>query len=130
MEVLLIPDNDLEVLRSFDGRGNIALSAYLCLDTHQCRESAYNEFMQQMQARLAEHASQPDVQDALVEDMEIVGLYLRTNGHRRHAGVAIFSCAARLFWRAFPLIEAIPTKVTVGSRFDLEPLMSAVSQPA
>jgi hypothetical protein len=130
MEVLLILDSDLEVLRSFDGRGSVTLSAYLCLDTPQRRESAYNEFMQQMQARLDECASQPEVQDALGEDMEIVRLYLMTNGHRRHAGVAIFSCAARLFWRAFPLSVPISTKVTVGSRFDLEPLTSTASHPA
>jgi hypothetical protein len=83
-----------------------------------------------MQARFEENASDPEAQKALREDMEIVGLYLQTNGHRRHAGMAIFSCAARLFWRAFPLHAPVPTRVTVGPNFDLEPLMSAAAQPA
>jgi peptide subunit release factor 1 (eRF1) len=126
----LIPDSDLEILRSFDGRGNVTLSAYLRLDTPQSRESAYSEFMKQMQVRLEDWASDPEVQKALGEDMEIIGLYLQSNGHRRHAGMAIFSCAARLFWRAFPLSSPLPTRVTVGPRFDLEPLMSATTQPA
>ena len=55
--------------------------------------------------------------------MEIVGLYLKTNGHRYPPGLAIFSCAAELFWRAYPLPVAVPTQVTVGPKFDLEPLL-------
>jgi hypothetical protein len=54
--------------------------------------------------------------------MEIVGLYLRTNGHRRHPGLAIFSCAAELFWRAYPLPRPVPNQVAVGPKFNLEPL--------
>jgi hypothetical protein len=119
----LIPDSDLEVLRSFDARGNITLTAYLRLDTPQHRESAYREFMQQIQTRLAECGPRPECREAIQEDVEIVGLYLKTNGHRRHAGVAIFSCAAELFWRAYPLPVAIPSHVTVGPRFDVEPLL-------
>ncbi len=57
--------------------------------------------------------------------MEIVGLYLKTNGRRNNKGLAIFSCAAEMFWRAYPLKEAVPTRVTVGSAFDLEPLQES-----
>ena len=45
----MIPDSDLEALKSFDSRGRIALSAYLRLDTPQRRDSAYDEFIKQMQ---------------------------------------------------------------------------------
>jgi hypothetical protein len=75
-----------------------------------------------MQVRLEECGRLPECREAIEEDMEIVGLYLKTNGHRKHAALAIFSCASELFWRAYPLESAIPTEVTVGSSFNLEPL--------
>jgi hypothetical protein len=118
----LIPASELEVLRSFNGHGRSVLSAYLCLDTPKHRESAYDDFVQHMQVRLEECGTNADCREAIKEDMEIVGLYLKTNGHRRHAGLAIFSCAAELFWRAYPLPVPVPTQVTVGPRFHLRPL--------
>jgi hypothetical protein len=125
LEVPLIPDSDLEVLQAFNGHGSITLSAYLRLDTPKHRESAYKEFMQQMQVRLEECGSSPDCRDALKEDMEIVGLYLRTNGNRGQAGLAIFSCAAEFFWRVYPMAVPLPTQVSVGPKFNLEPLKQA-----
>lgn len=121
-EVPLIPDSDLAALQSFNSRGRITLSAYLRLDTPQHRDSALDEFLQQIRIRLAECDPQPECREAIQEDMEIVSLYLKTNGHRRHAGLAIFSCAAELFWRAYPLSVAVPTQVMVGPVFNIEPL--------
>jgi hypothetical protein len=126
-EVQLIPENDLELLRSFDGRGNITLSAYLRLDTAKRRESAYDMFMQQIQVQMDECDTRPECRDALKEDMEIVGMYLQTNGHRRHPGLAIFSCASELFWRAYALPVSVPDHIAVGPRFDLEPLLAVAS---
>jgi hypothetical protein len=123
----LIPDSDLVALQSFDSHGRTTMSVYLQLDTPQRRDSAYDEFLQQMQHSLAACSPQPECREALKEDMEIVGLYLRTNGHRHHPGLAIFSCAAELFWRAYPLSVPIPTQVTVGSRFHVEPLLQTVA---
>lgn len=125
----MIPDRDLEVLQSFNGHGNIALSAYLQLDTPEHRESAFGEFMQQMQLRLEECGSNPECREALKEDMEIVGVYLRTNGRRHYPALVIFSCAAKLFWRVYPLAAPCPTRISVGPRFDLEPLKQAMAQP-
>ena len=121
----MISENDLELLRSFDGRGNITLSAYLCLDSPQRRKTAYDEFMKKMQTELDECDTRPECRVALQEDMEIVGMYLQTNGHRRHAALAIFSCASELFWRAYTLPVSLPNHITVGPRFDLEPLMQS-----
>jgi hypothetical protein len=128
VEVLLIPNRDLEVLQSFNSRGKITVSAYVRMDTPEHRESAVSEFMQQMQSRLDECGSSPECREALKEDMEIVGLYLKTNGHRDQVGLAIFSCAAELFWRVFPLPVALPSQVSVGPEFDLEPLKRADGQ--
>jgi hypothetical protein len=121
----LIPASELEVLRSFNGHGRIVLSAYLCLDTPERRTAAYDEFVQHTQARLEECGTQADCRKAIEEDMEIVGLYLKTNGHRRQPGLAIFSCAAELFWRAYPLPIPVPTQVAVGAKFHLNPLLES-----
>jgi hypothetical protein len=126
----LIPDSDLEALQSFNSHGSTTLSAYLRLDTPEHRESAYDLFLQQMQLRLEECGPKPECREALKEDMEIVGLYLRTNGHRDYAGLAIFSCAAELFWRVYPLPAPLPNRVSVGPEFDILPLKQAVDQPA
>jgi hypothetical protein len=126
-EVPLIPDRDLEILRSFNGRGNITLSAYLQLDTQEHRETAYREFMRLAQMRLEECRPRPECQEAIREDMEIVGLYLKTNGRRNGPGLAIFSCAAELFWRAYSLPVPITTQVSVGPHFDVEPLKEVMA---
>jgi hypothetical protein len=93
------------------------------MDTPEHRESAYRDFLRHIQARLEECGSRPECREAIREDMEIVSLYLQTNGYRRHPGLAIFSCAAELFWRAYPLPVPVPTQVSVGTSFDLNPLM-------
>jgi hypothetical protein len=122
LEDVLIPKSELQLLQSFDNRDSITLSAFLPMDTPERREQAHAYFLQQIQLRLEELGPDAEYRDALKDDVEIVGLYLRTNGHRRHQGLAIFSCAAELFWRAYPLPVPPPLEVTVGPNFDIEPL--------
>jgi hypothetical protein len=124
----LIAARDLELLESFDGNGNVLLTAYLQLDTPEHCKSAYEEFVKLARARLDACKPHPECRQALEEDIEIVGLYLKTNGHgpRRHPGLAIFSCAAQLFWRAYPLPVAPENQVEVGRRFDVGPLKEVV----
>ena len=126
----MIPDRDLEALQSFNGHGSITLSAYLRLDTPEHIKSAYDEFVKQMNLRLEECGPRPECREALQEDMEIVGLYLRTNGHRDYPGLAIFSCAAELFWRVYPLPAPLPNRVSVGPKFDISPLRQALELSA
>lgn len=120
----MIGDRDLELLESFDGNGSVLLTAYLQLDTPEHCKSAYEEFLKLARARLDACEHRPECREALEEDIEIVGLYLKTNGHgyRRHPGLAIFSCAAELFWRAYPLPVALDNQVEVGRHFEVEPL--------
>lgn len=126
----MVTGRDLNTLQSFNSRGRITVSAYLRLDTPQHRESAHDDFAQMMRDQLDGCNPQPDCQEAIKEDMEIVSLYLKTNGHRQHAGLAIFSCASELFWRAYPLSTPIPSQVAVGPDFDVAPLMQvATPQP-
>jgi hypothetical protein len=130
LEVLLIPESDLEVLKSFNGQGSITLSAYLRLDTTENRESAHSVFMKQMQSCLDDCDGSRECREALQEDMEIVELYLRTNGRRDYVGLAIFSCAAELFWRVYPLPVPLPNQVSVGPKFDVGPLSQAIRHRA
>jgi hypothetical protein len=118
----VIPDKEVKALESFNGRGNVVLSAYLPLDTFEHRQLAYENFLELAHRRLEECGSRADCREALGEDIEIVGLYLKSNGHRQNRGLAIFSCAAELFWRAYPLPVPVSTQVSVGLHFDLEPL--------
>jgi hypothetical protein len=115
------------MLQAFDSRGRITLSAYLCLDNHDGGENLHAEFVRQAEACMEQCSPKPECREAIKEDMEIVGLYLKTNGHRRYTGLAIFSCAAELFWRAYPLPVPIASQVRVGPQFDLEPLKQAVA---
>ena len=124
----MIASRDLELLESFDGNGDVLLTAYLQLDTPEHRRSAYGEFLELARARLDASEHRSEYRQALEEDIEIVGLYLKSNsqGTRRHPGLAIFSCAARLFWRAYPLPVALNNRVEVGRRFDVQPLKEIV----
>jgi hypothetical protein len=118
----LISPADLEILQSFKSNGHVTLSAYLRLDTPKNRESAYDDFVLHMRTCLEQCRPQPECRQALLEDQEIVRLYLGTNGHRHHTSLAIFSCAAEFFWRAYPLFSPVDTQVSIGSGFDVEPL--------
>ena len=127
-EVSLISERDLEVLESFRRDGQIMLTAYLNLNSLEHREAAYQDFVKLAEKRLEECGQRAECREAIREDMEIVGLYLKTNGHRHHAGLAIFSCASELFWRAYPLPRPVATEVSVGPRFEVEPLREIASQ--
>lgn len=122
-----MPGIDLETLRSFESNGHLVLSVYLCLNGWQYQESAYEEFVHQVQTQLAECSAHPECREAIKEDVEIIKLYLRANGHRPYAGLAIFSCAAAFFWRAYPLPVVVPPRITAGHKFDLEPLLASLS---
>jgi hypothetical protein len=128
-EVRLIPVSELELLRSFNSHGHITLTAYLLVDSARVGDSVYEGFFREMQASLDRCKAQPECRQAIKEDAEIVALYLKTNGHRRHAAVAIFSCAAELFWRAYPLVVPVRPQVSVGPKFDLDPLLRLSGRP-
>jgi hypothetical protein len=122
LEDLLIPAHDLEVLRTFNGHGSTTLTAYLRLDSPEHQLTAYDEFVERVQRQLDECDFPQECREALKEDIEIIGIYLRTNGRRAQPAVAIFSCAAELFWRVYPLPLALPSQVSIGPQFDVEPL--------
>ncbi len=123
----MISDRELDVLRAFNSRGHNLLSVYLPLDTSARRQAAYEKFVQQVRLCLDDREPKPTLRGIVQEDIEIASLYISCNANRCGAGLAIFSCASELFWRAYSLPVPIPTRVAVGPRFDIEPLLQVVA---
>ena len=123
----MISNRELDVLRAYDDRGHSLLSVYLRLDTSARRRAARERFVQQVGVCL-DNGDPPAVLRKIVqEDIDIASLYINCNAYRCGAGLAIFSCAPELFWRAYPLPVPVPTQVAVGPRFDIEPLLRVVA---
>jgi hypothetical protein len=123
----LISEGDLKLVRAYHNHGHNLLSVYLPLDTPARRQTACDEFARQVQACMDNGDPPPGCRESIQEDVDIVSLYLSTNANRCGAGLAIFSCAADLFWRAFSLPVPVATQVAVGSRFNTEPLLQVVA---
>jgi hypothetical protein len=114
-------------MRAFGDHGHHLLSVYLCLDTSARRQTACNEFVRQVQACLDNGHSPSVRRETIQEDIDIVCIYLKAHAHRCGAGLAIFSCAAELFWRTYWLPVAVPTQVSLGPEFDIKPLLQVVT---
>ena len=123
----MISDRELDVPKAYGNRGHNLLSVYLRLDTSARRQAATDQFVQQVRACLDSHDPPPVLREIIQEDIEIVSVYLSSNAERCGAGLAIFSCASELFWRAYSLPLPVPTQVAVGPRFDIEPLLQVVA---
>ena len=116
-------NEDLETLTHFTSNDHPTISIYLDLSTPQRKKDPYPYFLCALSQILAGGTeSKRELEEALKEDIELVNLYLRTNGSRQSEGVAIFSCAGEYFWRAYRLPIPIPDQVYIGSTFNLQPL--------
>ncbi|MGD9049940.1 MAG: hypothetical protein PVF77_17945 [Anaerolineae bacterium] len=123
----MISDSELDVLRAYDNPEHNRLSVYLRLDTPDRRQAAYEHFLQQVRLCLDSRDPRRMLREIIQEDIEITSQYINCNADRSGAGLAIFSCASDLFWRAYSLPIPIPSQVAVGPRFDIEPLLQAVT---
>jgi hypothetical protein len=121
---MVISKKELKTLKDFNGRDNLALSVYLQLDTPEKKRSAYNTFRR----HIALHLNGNGTEAILRDDLDLVKTYLQTNGGRDGAGLAIFSCAGRLFWRAYKLPMPVPDRVELGPTFDVQPLEEALQE--
>jgi hypothetical protein len=120
----VISEKELKTLKEFDGRDNLALSVYLQLDTPQKKRSAYDTFRR----CIAPHLDGNGTETILRDDLDLVKTYLQTNGGKDGAGLAIFSCAGRLFWRAYKLPVTVSDQVELGPAFDVQPLEEALKE--
>lgn len=114
----MISEKELKTLTEFDGWDSLALSVYLQLDSPEKRRSAYETFKR----CIAPHLDGNGKEAILRDDLELVRTYLEANGGKRGAGLVIFSCARRLFWRAYLLPTPVPDRVELGTTFDVRPL--------
>ncbi len=120
----MISEKELQMLKEFDGRGSLALSVYLRLDTPEKRRRAYETFRR----CIAPYLNGNGTDAALREDLDLIKVYLQTNGVKYAAGLAIFSCADRLFWRAYQLPVPVPDHVELGPTFNVQPLEEALRE--
>lgn len=126
---MLPSPEDLKRLAAFRTEERPVLSVYLDLVTADKRKSASNEFKLMANQRLAEaYKTDHRRRKMLQEDIEIVQMYLNNGSLTCGAGLAIFSCASSLFWRAYTLPVAVPNQVDIGPTFNLTSLRGAMRE--
>lgn len=121
-------DLDVDVLRGLDTGGHLALSLYLDVSTLERRRRVMQRVTTAIEAKLAAGDGHTAEQaEELQEDLEMVRLYFGTSASRRSQYVAIFSCAAQLFWRVVPLRGPVDETIGAAESLDLRPLREALS---
>jgi hypothetical protein len=114
---------DLQVLENYRCSEGLAVSVYLDLESLPNPDAA-NELLEEMaQAEKEKLGMDSETWASLREDLDIIRLYLKTNGNRNTPGVAIFCCAGEYFWRAYPLPTPVPTRMHIGPRLDTADLV-------
>lgn len=121
---MVISRKELKVLKEFDGRDSLALSVYLQLDTPEKRQNAYETFRRCIAPYLDGNGKEATLRD----DLDLVKTYLETNGGKNGDGLVIFSCANKLFWRAYRLPVPVPDRVGLGPTFDVQPLEEVLKE--
>jgi len=116
---------EIQSLAQFNSRGNLALSVYLYLEPASSASPA-EQIEPLLQASLDRYAHDPERRRVLEEDIEMVRLYVRSNGNAQAGGLAIFSCSAEFFWRAYRLPRPVPTQVAVDAHFVTGPLVDVL----
>ena len=120
---IAVTDTEIEALKNYRTQGSLALSAYIDLSSADLKSTADHLLKDRIEARLRELDVDINERGSLQEDLELIEIYLNTNGNRRAAGVAVFSCAEELFWRAYLLPVPVDMHVHIGSELDPEPLV-------
>ncbi len=105
---------DLQELAEYKGTGAPVLSLYLNVDPSQHTTDEYKLALRQLLRDAGERAAAKDI--AAVE--HFFDLEYDWSGR----GVAVFSCSADSFWRAYPLATPVPDHVFVGPKPYVTPL--------
>lgn len=109
---------EIETLNSFRSRSGLALSVYIDLRSTQQKEKAIDTVRSLVRRCLEDLKCDERDWETIQEDLDLIQIYLRTNSNRQAIGVAVFSCAQDLFWRACPVWAPITTEVYIGSEFN------------
>jgi len=105
---------DLQELAEYKGTGAPVLSLYLNVDPSQHTTDEYKLALRQLLRDAGERAAAKDI--AAVE--RFFDLEYDWSGR----SMAVFSCSADTFWRAYPLATPVPDHVFVGSKPYVTPL--------
>jgi hypothetical protein len=119
---------EIEALNSFRSDSGLALSVYIDLRSTQQKEKAIDMVRSLVRRCLQDMRCSEKDWEAIQEDLDLIQIYLRTNGNRQAVGVAVFSCAQDLFWRAWPVWMPIKTEVYVGPEFNTRQLQEVMER--
>jgi peptide subunit release factor 1 (eRF1) len=108
----MITQEDLQELMAFDGAESPVVSVYLNTDT---TEQTNETIKLQARSLLKEAGDYP-------RDMEKIDNYLDLSFDWTKPGLAIFSCAARDFFRSFPTAVSYRNRVRISSKAHVKPL--------
>ncbi len=111
----MMQEQDLQELAELITDNEPVLSLYLNLDRHNRSGDEHKLPLRQLLAQAAE-------QGAAAPDIERIERFFESEFDRQGRSVACFSCQARKFWRAFPLLVPVQNAVYVGRRPYIKPL--------
>lgn len=111
----MMQEQDLQELAELVTDTEPVLSLYLNLDRRSRSGDENKLALRQLLAQAGE-------QGAAAPDVERIERFFETEFDRQGRSVACFSCQARTFWRAFPLLVPVQNAVYVGRRPYVRPL--------
>lgn len=110
----MFSDSDLKELVSFRSEQAPVLSVYLNVDPTQQGSDQQRLVLRSLLRSVADHAAHQDIQ--------AVERYLDLEHPWQGKGVALFSCQAMGFWRAYPLAVPVENQAYVSHRPYIKPL--------
>lgn len=111
----MMQEQDLHELAELVTEEEPILSLYLNLDRRSRSGDEHRLALRQLLAQAGE-------QGAAAPDIERIERFFETEFDRQGRSLACFSCQARKFWRAFPLLVPVHNAVYVGRRPYVRPL--------
>lgn len=119
---------EFETLTSFRSHSGLALSVYLDLRSTRRKEKAIETVRLLVHRHLQNMQHSEEDWETLQEDIDLIQIYLQTKGNHQAVGLALFSCAQELFWRAYPMWTPIKTEVYIGTQLDTRQLMEVLER--
>lgn len=117
----MFSESELQELVAFEGQGHKVLSLYVSTDPTKHLKAEYRLVLRQL-------LDEAGCAGAVEADVNAVERYFDYQYDGQGKGVAVFSCAPRKFWRAYPLHVAIPNLVEVGDTPYAKPLSDLLSE--
>jgi len=131
---MLIRADQIQELVAFHADGGLMTSCYLNTDGSRLSEKDYVRALKDLLRGARETlAATPDLaRDAVrsvEQDLEKIRDHVELRFERKgHKGLAIFSCAARDFWRVFPLPSPLPSRVVLDTNPYIRPLSAVLDE--